>query len=187
MVTERYSLVARLLHWLMALLVSVQIGFGFAANWSERPLSDRLLEQHVRLGVILFLLVVMRLSWRVAMPPPALPPFIGAGIRRAAAMVHRLLYGLLLLMPVTGYVLWAWTGPTLDFWGLGRIPILFRGGDEEFWRSVAGYAHEYGAWLIALLAVIHICGALYHELVARDLSIGARMGFGPLDAGSRAD
>lgn len=187
MATKRYSLAARLFHWIVAFLVVAQIGLGFAADWSDQPLSDNLLQQHVRVGLLVFALVVLRLSWRLATRPPALPGSIALWQQRAAKVTHLLLYALLLLMPITGYVLWAWTAPSLDFWGLGEVPIVFTGGDDETWRSVAGYAHEYGGYAISGLVLMHIAAALYHSFVARDLSIAERMGFGPLDAIDRAD
>lgn len=183
---ERYSLLARLLHWTVALLLLVQIGLGFGADWSDRPMSDRLLDQHVRFGILIFGLMILRLSWRMTVCPPPLPEDI-AGWRKAAAdAAHNALYVLLFIMPVTGYVLWAWIGPTLDWWGAGRIPIVFRGGENELWRSVAGYGHEYGAYAVSALVLLHIAAALHHQFVQRDGLIGRRMGFGTIDAGGGA-
>lgn len=187
MASKRYSLPARILHWVVAVLVIVQIALGFAADWSERPWSDRFLDQHVRVGLLVLALMVLRLLWRLGQEPPPLPGSVARWQQRAAGLAHPLLYLLLLLMPVTGYVLWAWTGPTLDFWGIGQVPILFRGSDDEFWRSVAGYAHEYGAYAISALVLLHIAAALYHSFVARNLSIAERMGFRSLDAIDHAD
>lgn len=187
MATKRYSLVARVLHWLVAGLVAVQIALGFATDWTTRPLSDDVLDQHVRLGIAILVLVVLRLLWRLGNPPPPLPEALASWQRRTAALAHGSLYALLILMPLTGYVLWAWTGPKLDWWGAGSIPIVFRGGDDEMWRSVAGYAHEYGAYGITALILVHIAAALHHAFVARDLSIRERMWFGALDDEARPD
>jgi cytochrome b561 len=187
MASKRYSPIARWLHWLVAGLAITQIMLGFAADWSDDPLSARLLDQHVRIGLLLLALMILRLLWRLANAPPALPESIAAWQGRMAAVVHATLYALLLAMPVTGYVLWAWTSPTLDFFGLGPVPILFRGGEDEFWRSVAGYAHEYGAYAISGLVLLHIGAALFHSFIVRDLSIAERMGFGGLDGHQIAD
>jgi len=184
--SERYSLIARLLHWAVALLVLVQIGLGFAADWSDRPVSDRLLDQHVRVGLLVAALMVLRLSWRLASPPPSLPIGVSGWRRRAAGLTHKALYLLLLAMPVSGYVLWAWTGPSLDWWGMARVPILVRGGDDEMWRSVAGYGHQYGAYGVSALVILHIAAALHHQFALRDRLIGKRMGFGTLDGGDSA-
>lgn len=184
---RRYSLPARLLHWAVAMLAIVQIILGWATDWSERPLSDLFLDQHVRVGVTIFFLMLLRVSWRLAHRPPSLPEHIAGWQRKSAGVAHALLYLLLLLLPVSGYVLWAWSGHDLSYWGMGTIPILFTGGDDEFWRSVAGYAHEYGAYTISALVLVHIGAALHHEFVARDMRISDRMGFAPLDGDAGAD
>lgn len=178
--SQRYSLAARLLHWTVAALVLIQIGLGFGANWSDRPISDGLLDQHVRFGLLILALMILRLTWRLATPLP-LSVEQSRWRRRAAGLTHGALYLVLLLMPVTGYVSWAWIGPKLDWWGLGHVPILFRGGDNELWRSVAGYGHEYGSYAVSALVILHIVAAGHHKFVLRDRLIGRRMGFGPLD------
>lgn len=175
---QPYSRLARILHWVTALLVIVQIALGFASDWTEGGLSDALLDQHVRIGLLVFAVVLLRWSWRLAVPPPPLPQSVPKWQKQAAEATHRLLYLLLLAMPLTGYVLWAWTGPTLDWWGIGEVPIVFRGSEDEFWRSFAGYAHEYGAYILTAAVALHVAGALHHELVAGDGLIRTRMGFG---------
>lgn len=186
MSSERYSLAARLLHWAVAILVLAQIALGFGADWSERPVSDRLLDQHVRIGVLVLALLILRLSWRFAVHPPSMPGEVSRWRSQVATIVHRAFYALLIIMPVSGYVVWAWTGPTLDWWGIGQVPIVFRGGDAELWRSVAGYSHEYGAYAMTSLILLHIAGALHHQFVERNNLIRRRMGFGALDGGQAA-
>ncbi len=187
MTSRRYSTPARVLHWAVAVLAIAQILLGWAADWSERPLSDLFIDQHVRVGILIFLLMLLRISWRLGHQPPPMPRDFPTWQRHSAGVVHWILYLLLLAMPVSGYVLWAWSGKSLSFWGVGTVPILFTGGDDEFWRSVAGYAHEYGAYTISALVLIHIGAALHHQFVAKDMSIGERMGFGPLDGNAGAD
>lgn len=184
--SKRYSLIARLLHWIVAILVLIQTGLGFGANWSDRPQSDRLLEQHVQFGILIAALMVLRLTWRLASPPPRLIDVSGWR-RRTAKLTHGALYLLLLAMPLSGYVSWAWTGPRLDWWGIARVPILFRGGADEMWRSVAGYGHQYGAYVVSALVILHIVAALHHQFALRDGLIGRRMGFKALKGSGRPD
>jgi cytochrome b561 len=179
MANLRYSRPAIVLHWTVAVLVLAQIGLGFAADWLTRPLSDAMLDQHVRLGLLIFALMILRLSWRLSHRPPPMPVAVPRWRQRGARMVYLAFYLLLLLLPVTGYVLWAWTAPTLSFWGWGMVPILFTGGEDETWRSIAGYAHEYGGYAVTALVILHIAAALHHQFVARDMTIGDRMGLGP--------
>ncbi len=155
--------------------MTTQIALGLAADWSEREASLQFLNPHVRVGLLILALIVLRLAWRVAHPPPPLPEGTPGWQRLAAGTVHRLLYLLLLLLPVSGYVLWAWTGPLLDWWGLFRIAIVFRGGEDETWRSIAGYTHQWAGYLLLALLVLHIGAALWHEFVIGDRLVRDRM------------
>ncbi len=187
MISSRYSTPARVLHWAVAVLAIAQIMLGWASDWSERPWSQYFTDQHVRVGILIFLFMLLRISWRLGHRPPPLPRDFPAWQRQSVGVVHWMLYLLLLAMPVSGYVLWAWSGNSLSFWGVGTVPILFVGGDDEYWRSVAGYAHEYGAYAITALVLLHIAAALHHQFVAKDMTIGERMGFAPLDGDAHAD
>lgn len=82
---------------------------------------------------------------------------------------------MLFILPLSGYVLWAWIGRPLKWFGLFPIPILFVGGEDETWRSVAGYTHNYAGFVLMGLAVIHIGAALWHEFIKGDGLIGNRM------------
>ncbi len=187
MAALRYTRPAILLHWSIAVLVLIQIVLGFATDWTERPQSDSLLAQHVRVGLLILALMILRITWRVAHRPPPMPDAVPRWRQGGARLVYAALYLLLVLLPITGYVLWAWTGPRLDLWGLATVPILFVGGDEETWRSIAGYAHEYGGYAISALVLLHIAAALHHQFVAKDMRIGVRMGLAPLDGADAAD
>lgn len=92
-----------------------------------------------------------------------------------AKAVHLLLYLLLFILPLSGYILWAWIGRPLDWFGLFPIPILFDGGDDETWRSIAGYTHNYAGIVLLVLLTIHISAALWHEFVKGDRLISERM------------
>lgn len=187
METLRYTRPAILLHWAVAILVLLQIALGFAADWTDRPLSDGLMDQHVRVGLLILALMILRVSWRLAHVPPPMPDAVPRWRQQGASLVYATFYILLILLPVTGYVLWAWTGPNLSFWGLGSVPILFVGGDDELWRSIAGYVHEYGGYAITAVVLTHIVAALHHQFIAKDMMIGDRMGLATLDGGAAAD
>lgn len=175
MAGPRFTWAARALHWIIAFLVLGQIALGLASDNSREPLSIWLLDKRVQIGLLIFALMILRLLWRMTHRPPPFPAAIAVWQRVAAAGVHRLLYILLLLMPVSGYVLWVWIGRPLSWFGLIQIPILFESGDDETWRSIAGYAHEYSAYVLIALLITHIGAALFHEFILRDHLIRDRM------------
>ena len=175
MALSRYNLTARVLHWLVAVLVIAQLSLGFAADWAGRPLAAFLLDQHVRIGLLILSLMILRLLWRLVkyVPPP--PPTMPKWQVWAAKAAHWLLYLLLFILPVSGYVLWAWIGRQLDWFGLFPIPILFTGGEDETWRSIAGYTHSYAGFVLIALLMTHIGAALWHEFINGDRLISGRM------------
>lgn len=160
----RYTAVARLLHWLVALLLVVQIALGLLADQREWEAARPLVALHAQLGIVLFGLVLLRLAWRLSHPPPPLPETLSPVRRKAAETVHRLLYALLLILPLSGYALWIWLGETTRFLGGPPIPYPDTSRADELWRSAAGYVHEYALYLLALLVLLHVAAALAHEL-----------------------
>jgi cytochrome b561 len=174
MTRPRYDFPARSLHWVVAALVVVQLVLGFAADWASDPDAAYFFDNHIRIGLLVLSLMSLRLLWRLANPPPrntTLPRWQ----QWIANMVHCLLYLLLFVLPVSGYVLWAWIGRPLDWFGLFSIPILFEGGEDETWRSIAGYTHSYAGLILMALLVMHIGAALWHEFVKGDQLISQRM------------
>lgn len=175
MPTPRYTRTARWLHWIIAILALGQIALGLAADKAQKPLAGQLLDQHVRVGLLILALMVLRLLWRLTHRPPSLPVDTPPWQRVSAQAVHSSIYLLLFLLPFSGYVLWAWIGRPLSWFGIAPIPILFEGGDDETWRSIAGYTHEYAFYVLAALLAAHIVAAFWHQFVRRDRLISDRM------------
>jgi cytochrome b561 len=171
----RYTAFARILHWVVGVLVLGQIALGFVTDASPRARADSLREVHAEVGLLILALMALRLSWRIAAPPPSLPAAIAPPQRLLAGVVHRLLYGLVFIMLGSGLTVWMWIGVPLDIFGLVPIPLPRIGGEDEFWLSAAAFTHEYCALAISGLIGLHIAAALWHELVLRDRLIRDRM------------
>ncbi|WP_301749821.1 cytochrome b [uncultured Erythrobacter sp.] len=175
MMTSRYNLPARLLHWIVAVLVLAQFFLGFAADQADGRAAEALVDRHVQLGLLILSLMLVRLLWRSIKSPTCPPQEDPRWQRWLAKVVHHLIYALIIIIPVSGYVLWAWMGQPLDWFGIYSIPILFEGGDDETWRSVAGYTHYFAGFGLIALVAVHVCAALWHQFVKRDGLITDRM------------
>lgn len=172
---EGWGLITRLLHWAMAALILGQLALGF---WMVRlpNLFERFLEtqRHKSVGIVILGLAVLRLGWRLARPGrPALPAAMPTWQRRAAAASHVALYGLMLALPASGWIM-ASASPIEDRLGIrtllfGRWPLpdLLVPGNATV-EAVARGVHDGCAWALALLLGLHVAAALKHQFVDRD-------------------
>lgn len=164
----RYSTTARLIHWIMAalILMTIPAGLVMVQPGLDRGLQNTLFIFHKNVGVALLILVVLRLVWRIGHPAPPLPATVPAWQARIAGLSHLALYGLMVIVPVAGYVRVKAGGfpiETLDALG---VPSLVPRSDAL--AEVAKTIH-YGAGLaIAVVMAAHIGAALFHGIVKRD-------------------
>lgn len=176
MIKTRYTATARALHWLIALLLVAQIGLGLASDWGGRNTEALLLPHHVRFGILIFGLMLLRLLWRISHRPPRFPSTTSEWQATGARFVHASIYLVLFTLPISGYILWVWIGRSVDWGGVGRVPRLFEPpAEDETWRSIAGYIHEYAGYALYGLVAIHIAAALWHQFFRRDGLIRERM------------
>ncbi|HVH03165.1 MAG TPA: cytochrome b/b6 domain-containing protein [Amaricoccus sp.] len=167
--------VTRLLHWLMAGLILCQLGLGVWMVRDPDLLARFTLTQvHKSWGTVIFGLALLRLAWRGLNPArPPLPAAMPAWQRRAAAASHRALYGLMLLLPLSGWIM-ASASPTQDMlqmqnlvFGTWPLPDPFVPGDPRI-DGAAHAVHAGAALLIAALLALHAGAALHHQFVLRD-------------------
>jgi len=171
---DRYGLVTKLLHWVIAFSILGLIGLGW---WMVElsyydPWYHKSLSLHRVLGLAVLGLAVAMLLWQRVSKPPALPSSIPRGQQIAAHAVHHTLFLMMLLLPVTGYLISTSAGQGIPVYGLFEVPALVRVSDET--RDIAIAVHYYCAYGTALLATVHAAAALKHQFIDRD-GVLARM------------
>lgn len=163
-----YSTPSRLFHWGMALLILLTIPAGLLMVQSEisRGLRDALFLYHKNVGVLLLILVLARLVWRWRAPAP--PPLTGlpALQKRIALLTHGLIYALLIVVPLAGYVRVRAGGFPIEVLNALGLPTLVPRSDAL--AAVAKSVHYYSGLAISALIALHIAAALYHGFVRRD-------------------
>lgn len=160
-----YDGVAIALHWLTALLVVCQ--FALAELWGFFPRGARhlMITTHMSLGIILTAVIIARIVWRLIPGHQVAPSEIG-WIRVASKGIHYVLYVLLALEVVLGF-LFRWSGgEAMGFFGL-QIPAPFPEWSRADHRLVANL-HDRIAWAIIIIALGHALAALYHHYVLGD-------------------
>ena len=161
MPTQRYSYTAITLHWLIALLLAFQIALGWALEGNNSPELFARYQLHKSIGISILLLSLARLVIRlfVSRPPASDGP---AWTRALASTVHWLFYLVMILGPITGWLLVSTARvqvPTLLF-GLVPWPHLPVG---RSWHESAESIHGAMAWLAIGLFALHIAGAFRHQ------------------------
>lgn len=163
----RYSAVTRALHWLVAIMVlaTIPIGVTMLQEGLARPTQDLLFILHKNGGVLIFLLVVLRIIWRLRSPAPPLPAAIPQWQARVAHGVQFALYALLLIMAISGYIRVRAGGfPVEMLDALSLPPLVPR---SEALAETAQQIHATARFPLVALMLLHVGAGLRH-LVARD-------------------
>ena len=187
MQTERYTAVAIVLHWAIAVAVLFMLPLGFIMH--ERAehgdASQALFEAyqlHKSIGLTVLALTLVRLAWRLTHRPPPLAAGMPAWERLAARATHWGFYVLTIALPLTGWlhVSAGWSVhddqslavPTRWF-GLFQVPHLLNlphasDAVREETAHAALTAHAYLAFTAIGLAALHVAAALKHHFYDRD-------------------
>ena len=164
----RWGGVAQLFHWSTALIVFGLMGLGWVmVYWPLGPTQFALYAWHKSFGITVLALVILRLLWRAVTADPARPPGMPRWEARLAALTHALLYALLALMCVSGYVLNSATNFPLSVFGWLSLPNV-TGGENEGLAYLAGRVHLLAFWALAATAALHVAAALRHHFLLGD-------------------
>ena len=174
---NRYTGVAIALHWIIAVLIGVNLVLvWFADKWPQgwvRPAIDL----HKSIGITVLGLVLMRILWRTTHKPPTLPTDYPKWERTAAHLAHLALYVLILGLPLSGWLHdSAWkdgpTHPDKLFWlvpwpriaPLANLPPV----PKEHMHDLFFAFHKWFAYCLYVLFVLHVGGALKHQWIDRE-------------------
>lgn len=173
---SRYTTGAVLLHWLIALLIVLQLVSGVAMNdYVPRgsALQYDIFQLHKSMGVTVLVLTLARILWRLFNPPPPEPASVGRWEGRLAGLVQFLFYALLLVIPLTGWLVISaatvrvdtvlFFVPWLPFPDLPFVADLGN-GTRHLLEVAGGEVHELLAWAMVGLLALHVAGALKHHL-----------------------
>ena len=161
-----FALLARLLHWLMALMIIAMlfIGAGLAASVSER--HEWLIHLHKPLGIAILALVIVRLAVCFSTRQPPLPGDLPQWQVLAAKASHWLLYALMLVLPLLGWAMISAAGDPVMLSHSVQLPALVSANAPLF--AVLRKAHGYLAYVLFLTVLLHLAAALFHGLIRRD-------------------
>jgi cytochrome b561 len=165
--TERYTSLAQVTHWAAAVLMlaAVVLAWVFMAMPADQAGRFVYITLHKSIGQTIFFLTLFRLIWRRFHPAPPMGGRIAAWEALIARANHRLLYAIMILMPLTGYILaTAAARPSPYFW-------LFYWPQPAVSRVVAHAAlraHLVGQYLVYAMAGLHVAAVVWHVVVRQD-------------------
>lgn len=179
---SRYGWVAKSFHWLTALLILSLIPAGQYATYLAHQIADGasdpaliarttfLFSMHKTFGVAVFFVALARIIWALSQPKPGLLNGQHRAEAWAAETVHWLLYGSLVIVPLTGWVHHAaTTGFAPIWWPFGQsLPFVPK---DEGVAKIATILHYLFQWVLTAAVALHILGALKHHVIDKDATL----------------
>jgi cytochrome b561 len=186
----RYTSTAIVLHWTIAILILFNLSLGFFMEGFTPPWKGVVIPLHISSGITVLVLTAGRLIWRLAHRPPPFPSDMKTWECKLAHLVHVVVYVLMFAVPITGWSIISahpprpGAGPVI--WGLIRIPTIGPISNMGPTTQKAAHdsfvqAHSIGGWIFVALLLLHIVGALKHQIIDRHAEL-ARMGIGRISA-----
>ncbi len=168
---DRWAWPSMTLHWLIALLILVLLAMGWVMV--DLPRSPRyfwVYDLHKSIGLTVLLLMLVRLGWRIYAGAPTPVPGTPFWQHLMAQAVHLAIYFVALAMPISGWLYDSASGlRALKFFGGFAVPKLVS-PDPQI-KDFSHGVHEWGAWLLIALILMHAGAALVHHLLQRDRTL----------------
>lgn len=163
----RYTRTAMSLHWLIAIAIFGTFALGtYMSDLRVSPTMLKLYSWHKWAGVTIFVLVIVRLVWRIGHPPPPLPAHMPALERLAAHAGHLALYGLMFVIPISGWLMSSAKGFQTVWFGMLPLPDLV--AKDAALGDLLQQVHLVLNYLLLALVVVHAAAALKHHFFDRD-------------------
>lgn len=173
---SNYGLVSIVMHWLIAVVVYGMfasgywmVGLTYYSSW-YRTAPDI----HKSVGLILFTLMLLRLTWRFLSRGPAPLATHGRLTRLATTAGHGVLYLGLFAVMISGYLISTADGRGIEVFGWFEVPAFITSIPDQ--ADVAGLIHEYVAWGLVIFSGLHALAALKHHFIDRDSTFKRMIG-----------
>ena len=173
----RYTGTAMALHWIVAVLILVNVALGLTADYFPESAIRSVIDLHKSIGITVLGLVILRVLWRVAHRPPDMPATYSPLERLSAHAAHAALYLLILALPISGWMHdSAWKlAPTHPMTLYGLVPWPRIGWietvepvEKEHLHTILYAVHAYAAYALYALLALHVIGALKHQFWDRE-------------------
>lgn len=164
---NKYNGLMRTMHWLMAILIIGMLALGLYLEELPKDAPNRmeLFGYHKSFGVIALGLILIRIVIRLRSHVPALPVAMSSLEKLAAKVGHKLLYLLMVLVPLSGFVMSSANPKRFGVSVFGyRLPDL---PASELWAGIAHELHGPASWALLVVVVLHILAVIKHRIFDR--------------------
>lgn len=160
----RFGLVAKLLHWIIALLIISLLCVGlYMTSHPKTPQKMDLYGIHKEFGILVLILALSRVLWRLTNTIPRL--LLPQWEQFAARLSHLVLYVLMIAMPLSGWLMSSAAGYTPSFFGI-LLPNLL--APNEGLRDIFAVAHEWLGYSLIAVIILHASAALKHHFIDKN-------------------
>jgi cytochrome b561 len=165
--TLRWGAVAQTFHWVIVVLLVIQVTLAEMADDLPTGMHKlTLLARHKSVGITILALVILRLAWRAVNEHPTLPGNLKPYERTLARLTHLALYVLLFAMPLTGWTMSSARGFPVSWFGFFTLPDLVPKSRPLYEALVM--THQTLAWFLFAVVALHVAAALKHHFVHKD-------------------
>ena len=170
----RYTKIAMILHWLIALLITINVAMILLVDYFPPDWVRPAVDTHKSIGITVLGLVLLRILWRLANPPPPLPDAYPQWEKKTSHIAHIALYALILALPLSGWLHdSAWKAaaqfPMQLFYmvpwpRIGFVVNMEPAAKEQF-HAVSGAVHVWLGYVLYALFALHVGAALKHQWI----------------------
>lgn len=161
-----FGSVAKMFHWIIALLIIGMLAMGFImADMEPSPTKMTIYGLHKSTGALILLLVILRFTWRLWNPAPQMPGSLAPWHHRLAKLSPIALYSFMFLMPLSGIALSQAAGYPINVYNIFTLPTLLLKNPDL--SKTAALIHKYGAFAFIGILILHISAAFYHHFILK--------------------
>ena len=160
-----YGTTAKALHWAVVALLVVQYAIGWLMPDVHGGPPGVPMTWHISIGTVVLALIVARFLWRLTHPVAPVSS-LPAWERIASEGVHWLLYLLVLLTTLSGWLFASARGWSVSWFFVAPLPMP-TSGDRALVKMLNGW-HQNFMWALLAVAALHVIAALVHLFYYRD-------------------
>ena len=170
-INTKWPLGSRILHWLSALLIFGLFALGYWMRTLDyyHPWYQQAPNLHKSFGIMLVLIMLIRMVWRFFTRKPEHMTSHKAWELKLAHIIHWILYLGILLILITGYLIATSENRPIEVFELFNVPAVMAAFEEQ--EDIAGFIHEWAAYILMAFVGFHILGALKHHFIDKDKTL----------------